>query len=260
VHRHVASFVKEVGVITCVGEDDFYEDVIRESVRDNVKVHFVNRADVPTIRKVRFVEPGHMRKLFEVYHFDDTPMHGVGGEYALDVFVRAGFSDVQVVESQFAPDPDFPTVPFPNPEEPGATFELLKLAADNEAEVAVALDTPRPNPALQAALKAELESTMPRCARGPADHRLEVTVTVFEDQNVAQAVLIGDEIELAGKVRLVDSATGLVTPQQLWRTWRYGILIIFVVAAWLTPPDAVSQVMLAAPVVVLYMLSMLIAW
>jgi phosphomannomutase len=69
-----------------------------------------------------------------------TALHGVGGEYALDVFVRAGFSDVQVVESQFAPDPDFPTVPYPNPEEPGATFELLKLAADNQADVAIALD------------------------------------------------------------------------------------------------------------------------
>ncbi len=69
-----------------------------------------------------------------------TAMHGVGGEYALDAFVRAGLSDVHVVESQFAPDPDFPTVPFPNPEEPGATHELLKLAADNEAEVAIALD------------------------------------------------------------------------------------------------------------------------
>ena len=69
-----------------------------------------------------------------------TAMHGVGGEYALDVFVRAGFSDVQVVESQFAPDPDFPTVTYPNPEEPEATFELLKLAADNQADVAIALD------------------------------------------------------------------------------------------------------------------------
>ncbi len=69
-----------------------------------------------------------------------TAMHGVGGEYALDAFARAGLSDVAVVESQFAPDPDFPTVPFPNPEEPGATDELLKLAADNEADVAIALD------------------------------------------------------------------------------------------------------------------------
>ncbi|TRW79900.1 phospho-sugar mutase [Mycolicibacterium sp. 018/SC-01/001] len=69
-----------------------------------------------------------------------TPMHGVGGDYALDAFALAGFSDVAVVESQFAPDPDFPTVAFPNPEEPSATDALLALAADVDADVAVALD------------------------------------------------------------------------------------------------------------------------
>jgi len=56
------------------------------------------------------------------------------------------------------------------------------------------------------------------------------------------------------------AATGLVTPRQLWKTWRYGIIVIFIFAAWLTPPDAVSQVLLAGPVVVLYLLSMGIAW
>ena len=69
-----------------------------------------------------------------------TPMHGVGGEFALDALALAGFSDVHVVESQFAPDPDFPTVAFPNPEEPGAVDALLTLAADIDAEIAVALD------------------------------------------------------------------------------------------------------------------------
>jgi rfaE bifunctional protein nucleotidyltransferase chain/domain len=94
--NHVASFVKEVCVITCVGEDDFYEDVIRESVRDNVKVHFVSRPDVPTIRKVRFVEPGHMRKLFEVYHFDDAPMQGIEEAQLLDL-VRQQVGDWDLV-------------------------------------------------------------------------------------------------------------------------------------------------------------------
>ena len=69
-----------------------------------------------------------------------TPMHGVGGEFALDALALAGFSDVHVVDSQFAPDPDFPTVAFPNPEEPGAVDELLALAADVDAQIAVALD------------------------------------------------------------------------------------------------------------------------
>jgi phosphomannomutase len=82
----------------------------------------------------------HLRHTHGSTRLAFTAMHGVGGEYALDAFVRAGFSDVQVVESQFAPDPDFPTVPFPNPEEPGAADELLKLATDAEADVAIALD------------------------------------------------------------------------------------------------------------------------
>ncbi|WP_139801431.1 phospho-sugar mutase [Mycobacterium angelicum] len=69
-----------------------------------------------------------------------TPMHGVGGAVALETLRRAGFSDVHAVATQFAPDPDFPTVAFPNPEEPGAADALLALAADVDADVAIALD------------------------------------------------------------------------------------------------------------------------
>ena len=53
---------------------------------------------------------------------------------------------------------------------------------------------------------------------------------------------------------------GLVTPRQLWSKVRYGIIGIFVVAAWLTPPDAISQIMMAVPVVVLYLGSMGLAF
>jgi phosphomannomutase len=69
-----------------------------------------------------------------------TPLHGVGGDVAVETLRRAGFTDVHTVASQFTPDPDFPTVAFPNPEEPGATDALLALAADVEADVAIALD------------------------------------------------------------------------------------------------------------------------
>ena len=69
-----------------------------------------------------------------------TPMHGVGGEIALRVLREAGITDVHTVAEQFAPDPDFPTVAFPNPEEPGATDLLLALAGEVDADVAIALD------------------------------------------------------------------------------------------------------------------------
>jgi phosphomannomutase len=64
----------------------------------------------------------------------------VGGAVAVETLRRAGFASVHTVGAQFAPDPDFPTVAFPNPEEPGATDALLTLAADVGADVAIALD------------------------------------------------------------------------------------------------------------------------
>ncbi|MGH3595293.1 MAG: phospho-sugar mutase [Mycobacterium sp.] len=69
-----------------------------------------------------------------------TSLHGVGGALAVEALRRAGVDDVHVVETQFAPDPDFPTVTFPNPEEPGASDALLALAADVDADIAIALD------------------------------------------------------------------------------------------------------------------------
>ena len=69
-----------------------------------------------------------------------TPLHGVGGETAVAALHAAGFGDVHVVDAQFAPDPRFPTVEFPNPEEPGAADAVLALAADVGADIALALD------------------------------------------------------------------------------------------------------------------------
>lgn len=69
-----------------------------------------------------------------------TPMHGVGGEVLAKAFERAGFAAVTSVPEQSAPDPTFPTVGFPNPEEPGAMDLLLALAADVSADIAIAND------------------------------------------------------------------------------------------------------------------------
>jgi phosphomannomutase len=69
-----------------------------------------------------------------------TALHGVGADTLRAAFERAGFTDLHLVADQAAPDPDFPTVSFPNPEEPGATDLLLALASDVDADLAVALD------------------------------------------------------------------------------------------------------------------------
>lgn len=69
-----------------------------------------------------------------------TPLHGVGGALTRDVLGAAGFTDVTLVAEQAEPDPDFPTVAFPNPEEPGATDLALALAAAVRADLVVAVD------------------------------------------------------------------------------------------------------------------------
>jgi phosphomannomutase len=69
-----------------------------------------------------------------------TAMHGVGGALLSTAFERAGFPAPLSVPQQSTPDPDFPTVTFPNPEEPGAMDLVLALARQAGADIAIAND------------------------------------------------------------------------------------------------------------------------
>lgn len=69
-----------------------------------------------------------------------TAMHGVGTQTICEVFKRAGFPDLILVKEQSEPDPDFPTVAFPNPEEPGAIDLALATAKAHDADLVVAND------------------------------------------------------------------------------------------------------------------------
>ena len=69
-----------------------------------------------------------------------TAMHGVGGETFLSAMAKAGFPRPHVVEQQFEPDPDFPTVAFPNPEEKGALDLSFERARSVGADLIIAHD------------------------------------------------------------------------------------------------------------------------
>ena len=69
-----------------------------------------------------------------------TALHGVGAAVLHDAFARAGFQPPVPVTEQAEPDPDFPTVPFPNPEEPGALDLALDLAERTGADLLLASD------------------------------------------------------------------------------------------------------------------------
>ena len=69
-----------------------------------------------------------------------TAMHGVAGRLMLEAIARAGFAPPHVVAAQADPDPDFPTVAFPNPEEPGALDLALAEARRLGADLVLASD------------------------------------------------------------------------------------------------------------------------
>lgn len=92
--------------------------------------------DAYVVETVGLVQAGGPRDLRIVL----TAMHGVGAQVARRTLAEAGFTDLHLVAEQCEPDPDFPTLPFPNPEEPGALDLAYAKAAAVDADLIIALD------------------------------------------------------------------------------------------------------------------------
>jgi phosphomannomutase len=88
------------------------------------------------VRQTALAADAHTTQPRVVY----TAMHGVGWETSARVLEAAGFATPSLVEEQIAPDPAFPTVAFPNPEEPGAMDLSFARAREVDAELIIAND------------------------------------------------------------------------------------------------------------------------
>ena len=69
-----------------------------------------------------------------------SALHGVGGDIVVELLDRAGFERPVLVTEQFGPDPEFPTVAIPNPEEPGVMDLALSVARHSNADLALVND------------------------------------------------------------------------------------------------------------------------
>ncbi|GHG44563.1 phosphomannomutase [Flavimobilis marinus] len=126
-----ADIARHIGAVRAVADVPRAESgwtVLGDDVAERYRASVIDLAVV--------ADPTTPRDLKVVY----TPLHGVGGETIMTVLGAAGYTDVLPVEAQMQPDPDFPTVSFPNPEEPGAIDLALAYAIETEADLVVAND------------------------------------------------------------------------------------------------------------------------
>jgi len=119
----IAACIAAVGPLASIPQSDDYR------ILDNAVL------DAYVARAVSLLGDGP-REVSAVY----TAMHGVGGEVFMRAVAGAGFAAPTKVAAQFAPDGRFPTVNFPNPEEPGAMDLALADARAQGADVIIAND------------------------------------------------------------------------------------------------------------------------
>jgi phosphomannomutase len=120
----ISAEIEAVGPLATVPRDDGWQ-TLGEEVLDAYLSRVAGLVDAASPRDLRIVY---------------TPLHGVGRDVVLSAFDRAGFAAPTVVSRQGDPDPDFSTVTFPNPEEPGAIDLALETAVEADADIVLAND------------------------------------------------------------------------------------------------------------------------
>ncbi|MFJ6559155.1 phospho-sugar mutase [Streptomyces sp. NPDC091412] len=121
----IAAEIDAITTLTAVPRPDSGWDILDDSVLEA----YLARTDA-------VLAPGSPRTARTVY----TAMHGVGKDTLLAAFARAGFPAPDLVAEQAEPDPDFPTVAFPNPEEPGAMDLAFARARATGPDLIIAND------------------------------------------------------------------------------------------------------------------------
>lgn len=128
--------------IAAVGPAAEVPRVADEDLTDHALVQVLGEATID--RYLAAIPPArprpHPRAAATPLRIAYTPLHGVGRDVVVRALAEGGHGDVHVAPSQAEPDGAFPTVAFPNPEEPGALDAVLALARDVSADLVLAND------------------------------------------------------------------------------------------------------------------------
>src|SRR5215831_9247194 len=127
----IESRITRLGPLTSIPAAGL-DDPLIVRIGDEVAEAYLEAVAAPLPGQARAAEP----PLVVVY----TPLHGVAADLMLRAMERAGFAAPHVVAAQAAPDPDFPTAWFPNPEEPGVLDLALADAQRQGADLVLASD------------------------------------------------------------------------------------------------------------------------
>ncbi|MFF9866284.1 phospho-sugar mutase [Streptomyces sp. NPDC013953] len=168
-----------------------------ETLGDEVLRAYLERTDA-------VLTPGSPRTANVVY----TAMHGVGKDVVLAAWERAGFPAPVLVEEQAEPDPAFPTVAFPNPEEPGAMDLAFARARETAPDIVIANDPDADRCAVAVPHDGDW-----RMLRGDevgallAEHLVRKGVTGAFAESIVSSSLLGRIAEAAG-LRHEETLTG----------------------------------------------------
>ncbi|HEV3268252.1 MAG TPA: phospho-sugar mutase [Acidimicrobiales bacterium] len=122
----VERYARDAGPATLADRSSPGHRTVSQSLLEDYRAHVLGRFGVDGGSELRVTY---------------TPLHGVGGETMTRLFADAGYAHVTTVTRQFTPDGSFPTLPFPNPEEPGA-LDLAVAAANESNSVLIIANDP----------------------------------------------------------------------------------------------------------------------
>jgi len=126
--------IKDFSLIKTLNKNEAIEAGLLNYVGEEIDDAFINAL------KSSCLNPEIIKKEAKNVKIVYTPLHGAGNLPVQRILKELGFENVYVVPEQEKPDGDFPTVSYPNPEDPKA-FELaLKLAKEVDADVVLATD------------------------------------------------------------------------------------------------------------------------